>query len=216
MSRGLFFLSFQYDFIRINTVCGNSQSFYLVAEPNLQATTIVVQVTMQLLTNESAIISSNNDKVVLTTHRISLEEKEWGRSYSIYLFLEDISSIQVHFTTTPLWLILSVISALVALVAIIQGNSSDYYDSDQRNTIMGLGLIGAVVFFFLWRSSRQHILSIYPDGGQPLKFLVSGMNNLQIDDFVYKVQQAKSDRMNSLVTGRLLSKSEQVVLPSTE
>lgn len=46
---------------------------------------------MYLLTNEIEILSSNENKVILTNQRIHLEDKEWGHSYNITIFLEDIS-----------------------------------------------------------------------------------------------------------------------------
>jgi hypothetical protein len=51
---------------------------------------------MKKLENENVILTSNNDKVILTDHRIHMKVKDWGIDYSIGIFLEDISSIEVQ------------------------------------------------------------------------------------------------------------------------
>lgn len=44
--------------------------------------------------------------------------------------------------------------------------------------------------------SRTHIVSISSNGGKPLNFKVNGMKEDIIEDFIYKVQEAKIQRLN--------------------
>jgi len=54
------------------------------------------------------------------------------------------------------------------------------------------------VFLILWLGSRQHVITITSNGGKPLNFEVEGMGEEQIEDFLFKVQEAKSNRINTL------------------
>lgn len=154
---------------------------------------------MTLLPNEVELLRSNQDKVILTNQRIQLEDREWGRSSRISIFLEDISSIQVHYKSTILWLLLAGLSFLVlAYLAFVQYTYSNRYGYSGDDGPLGAAIAGVVIFILLWRFSRRHIISIHPDGGAPLHFLVSGMNNEQIESFTDQVQAAKALRMSHL------------------
>lgn len=52
---------------------------------------------MLLLSNEEQILTSNDDKIILTTKRIQLNDSYWYNSFQTRIFLEDISSIEKGF-----------------------------------------------------------------------------------------------------------------------
>ena len=140
---------------------------------------------MKNLEKEVSIISSNEDKVVLTNQRIMMKEKVWGKSYKIFIFLEDISSIETRYKSNVLLLILAVIAAIGGFVI-------------GENTVILGGLIVGALFVVLWWFSRKNFVQISSDGGSSLKLSVVRMSDEAVEDFVTEVQEAKLKRINSL------------------
>ena len=148
---------------------------------------------MKLFPKEHEILSSNENKIILTNHRIQMNDKEWGRSNSITIFLEDISSMQTLYKSNILWLILGALCLLFSVYSFL--TLEQYYgDTSPIKIAFVLGLI----FLALWWFSKRHIISIHSDGGKPLEFLVNRMSDSQIEDFIDKVQLAKAQRINEL------------------
>ncbi len=144
---------------------------------------------MQLLPNEQKLITSNKDKVVLTDHRIQMTENEWGQSYRISIFLEDIASIETKYKS---YIGLVIFGILIILVSIF------FAGQFRVPEIIFVGLFTGIVFFITWFFSRQHIISIMSGGGSTLNFVVQGMNEEAINDFVYRVSLAKQERLKLL------------------
>ena len=63
---------------------------------------------------------------------------------------------------------------------------------------MYFALTFGTIFFLLWISSRRHLIVISSKGGNALKFEVDGMADLEVEEFVYKVQVAKQQRIKNL------------------
>lgn len=146
---------------------------------------------MKLLTDEEVLLTSNNDKIILTNQRISMTEKSSGQAFSIGIFLEDISSIETKYRSFIIFIVFGVISVLGGLYA-----SSNSYHSNGGEILLGF-ILGAM-FLALWFFSRRHIVSIGSKGRSSLNFMVQGMSKDEINDFVYKVSQAKLNRVNQL------------------
>jgi hypothetical protein len=144
---------------------------------------------MKLLPNEHLLTSSNGDKIILTDHRIHLTDRVWGKSYQITIFLEDISSFENTYKSNIIWLILAVLSVTVGLINMASQRSSE---------LMIGGLVLAALSLIWWASSRRHLVAITSSSGTALSFEVEGMGEAQVEDFVYKVQGAKLERVNQL------------------
>lgn len=141
---------------------------------------------MKKLENEKVILTSNNDKIILTDQRIHMKVKDWGIDYSIGIFLEDISSIEVKYKS----------SLILLLAGIISIAGSELYGlSENQSNIMVLGLILGLILLVFWRFSRQHIVSISSNGGAKLNFSIQGFDAEKVDDFVWKVSKAKAERV---------------------
>jgi hypothetical protein len=149
---------------------------------------------MTLLPNEHEILTSNEDKIVLTNKRIQMTEKDWGRSYKISIFLEDISSTQVVYKSNILWLILSILCLLYFAFALLQNDRFGYYDKAPMQISFVIGIIFLALYWF----SRRHIISIHSDGGKPLEIMVNRMPDSEIEHFFDKVQLAKDERIEEL------------------
>ena len=139
---------------------------------------------MKLLKNEEILISSNENKVVLTDHRISMFDEVWGKSYKISMFLEDISSFETHYKSNIFFLIIGVLLSIVGLLTFAKGGLG--------------GIVFGGIFIALWLFSRKHLVTISSKGGKPLNFIVEQMTDDQIEEFVSQVQEAKLKRVNLL------------------
>jgi len=120
-----------------------------------------------------------------------MEDKEWGHSYNITIFLEDISSIEVKYSSLIIALIIAIIAGLFGLMYLV--NSQNSYGGPNFQVI---SFIISAFFFIIYMVSRTHLVSISSNGGKPLNFKVNGMKKDIIEDFIYKVQEAKIQRSN--------------------
>ncbi len=144
---------------------------------------------MILLPNEEKLLSSNNDKVVLTDLRVRMTDYALGKTYTIIIFLEDISSIEVRYKSQIILLILAGISVFGGFFM----NSGYHEDS----SVMWGFVLGAM-FFIAWLLTRRHIISIASDGGAVINFIVEGMSEDKVSDFVDRLSLAKHERINKL------------------
>jgi hypothetical protein len=144
---------------------------------------------MNLLSGERLLVSSNDDKIILTDQRIHMTDKIWGKSYQITIFLEDISSIEHLYRNNIFYVVLAMLSFFLAVISIGSGANVA--------TIYG-GLIVGGLFLTLWLGSRQRLIKISSKGGGALCFIIEGMSEAYIDEFLHKVQEAKANRLKDI------------------
>jgi len=144
---------------------------------------------MNFLSNERLLVSSNDNKIILTDQRIHLTDKIWGKPYQITIFLEDISSVEYLWRENIYYLISAALLFLLAVVNI--GNVSSI-------GIVYFGFIMGGMFLTFWLKSRQRLIKISSKGGSALCFIVERMDDPHIEDFLHKVQEAKSHRLKEL------------------
>ena len=146
---------------------------------------------MKLLSGETVLVRSNDDKIVLTNLRIYMHDRSWWRKfYETTLFLEDISSIEYIYQSNIFYFILGVFSLL--------GLITTGGDSLRYKALLYFWLILAGFFFTAWLSGRGYLIRISSRGGRSINFLVDRMEKEQVDDFLDKVQEAKHIRMRSI------------------
>jgi len=138
---------------------------------------------MNLLQNEELLMNSDDKSVLLTNKRVVMDSKIWGKSNKIFIFLEDISSVEVHYKSYPLLLILSVVSMIVIVFL------------REIPPIAGIGL--ALLFAVGWLITRKHTIQINSNGGASIDIYIKGMSDETIGKFIHKLQQAKSDRLSN-------------------
>src|SRR5436305_14441857 len=114
---------------------------------------------MNLLSDERLLVSSNDDKIILTDQRIHMTDKIWGKTYQITIFLEDISSIEHLYRNNIFYVVLAMLSFFLAVIGIGSGVSAA--------PIYG-GLIIGGLFLTLWLGSRQRRIKISSKGGGAL------------------------------------------------
>jgi hypothetical protein len=144
---------------------------------------------MKLLENEEKLISSNEDKIVLTDHRVLMEDRSLGQSYSISIFLEDISSIEVKYKSNILFIGMGILSIISGIY--LSGGRTE------SNFIVA-GFLGGAFFFALWWLFRKHVISISSNGGGRMNFEIKGMSKEKVSEFAHKVSLAKQLRLSRL------------------
>lgn len=147
---------------------------------------------MQHLPDEEMLVTSNQDTIVLTNQRIHMSDKQWGRTYQITIFLENISSIEVLYKSNPLFIIIAGFCFLIGLLAMPQAQQSGA-------TIPFGSFMVSIIFLILWVFSRTRQVSVASNGGGNLQFRVDGMSTLAATDFVDKVIHAKATRAVQLL-----------------
>jgi len=133
---------------------------------------------MTFLENEEQLDTLSN--TVLTNYRILKEEEN---SYKISIFLEKISSIEMHYKQ-KIYLILLGICSVFGGLYIAQG----------EEMIITAGIILGVVFIIAYFVTRKHVITITPDGGKNLDIEVQGVKNERIEEFITNIQKAKQEK----------------------
>lgn len=145
---------------------------------------------MNLFPGEELLVRSNNERIILTTHRIELSSKEWGTSYRNTIFLEDISSIEIRYTSFILALLLGILLITGGLIWSSQAEITPF------NVSSIAGGFSILVYFL----SRRHVVSISPNGGRAINFEIGSMSNLDLEEFIDKIQLAKLARRKHFQT----------------
>mgnify|MGYP006082838871 FL=1 len=118
---------------------------------------------MNAFENEKLIIESDNKQIRLTSHRLRYYETPKNNSDFTSIMLDKISSIELTYYKSSIWLLIIGIVTIPILV----------------------GLILIYMFF----TSKRHVISVTPDGGKPIIFETKGMKRNFLDDFIDKVEQ---------------------------
>lgn len=134
---------------------------------------------MQLWENEKLISTSNNKEVILTSQRIRFETTHLGQRHMVSIMLEKISSIEVRYHSWVIILTLGILSILGGIYLMAVGGS----DKEHANIFFLTGILMIVVFLL----TRQHVITITPDGGARIIFSTRGMSRDTVLDFIDKV-----------------------------
>jgi len=137
---------------------------------------------MELLANEKTILTSNNNRVVLTDHRIIINDERLGQAYGITIFLEDISSIENSYKSKLIYLIL----AGIIFIGTMYLRMGSY------------GLLGGLLFLFLWFVTRKHMIVISSNGGSSADILATYVSKQGVKEFIHQVVKAKAERIQML------------------
>lgn len=142
----------------------------------------------ELLDGETILTQSDKNIVTLTNKRIRYHDKAFGRAHINGIMLENIGSIEAHFTSSVLLLILGIVAILAGLfIATVSNNDND--------ASMGLlAIFVGVVFVILYFFSRKYFLTIYSNGQGKINFEAKGMKKEAILDFINKVEKAIDQR----------------------
>ena len=119
---------------------------------------------MQGFDNEKVILESDNNQLRLTTHRLRYNETASSNSDFTSIMLDKISSIELTYYKSSIWLLIIGILTIPIIV----------------------GIILIIIFF----TSKRHVVSVTPDGGKPIIFETKGMKREFLEGFIDKVEAA--------------------------
>lgn len=140
-----------------------------------------------LFPDEIIVSSSSNDTVVLTTHRICYEHKEFGRSYNQSIMLEHITSCENHSVSKYSFLMIAGVLAVLSLVI----------GSNRNKDEAALAFAAAIIFAILFWFTRRNQIVI---GSPSTKMLinVTGMRREKVLSFINTIEQTKHRRVLSI------------------
>ncbi|MFT4660543.1 MAG: hypothetical protein ACI9N1_000361 [Flavobacteriales bacterium] len=119
---------------------------------------------MKLNEKEQIILESDNNQIVLTTHRLRYKETPSPKSDFTSIMLDKISSIEVTYHRWSIWyLILGILTTPIVIEFIL---------------------------IFLWWRSKSHVVFVTPDGGRSIIFETKGMKRESLEEFVDKTEEA--------------------------
>lgn len=137
-----------------------------------------------LFERERLISQSDNNEITLTSHRIRYNSSSTGRGHVISIALEKISSIEIHYKS---WILVLLLGILFVGAGIIIG-------ANNNGEAMILVLILGGVCILLYFLTRKHVVTISSDGGAKINFETKGMKRETLLDFINKIEVAKSNR----------------------
>ena len=141
-----------------------------------------------LFDNERIITQSDRDLITLTNLRIRYSDDVWGKSHVISLLLEKVSSVEIHYRSKPILLVLGILSVIVGVF--LESNGAE-------GSIAVFGVIG-FVFILLHIFSRKHFMTISSEGGSKINFHIKRMKHSKVLTFVNQLEGAIINRREEL------------------
>ena len=138
---------------------------------------------MKMLPGETILLQSNNDQLILTTHRVRYNVKEIGQEMLSSIMLEELTICQLTSTSKPLLLILA---GIVFILGLAMNNS--------RNNESAIGgLVIALVLVIAYVGTRRGIIALRAAGGA-IEAPTAGMSMDIAKQFIDAVEAAKNNR----------------------
>ncbi len=134
--------------------------------------------------NELPLLESDDKSIVLTTHRIRQQDKQWGKLHIKSIMLQHVSSCEYKSESNPLYLILGLIALVFGFIVGSRGN----HDSAM---IMVLAIIFCIGFLVIYRVTTKKGLLVSSSSSRIL-MNTNGMKDERIIAFVNKLEEAKS------------------------
>lgn len=156
---------------------------------------------MNLLETEEELTLLNNrntisEQLVLTNYRIIYNSKK-----TIYksIFLEDISSFEVKSSIKSILLLIGIILILFGFFNLIPNKNfiNEMIGVKNGNIPSILLLALGILFIILYVLSEVNYVIICSKGGTSIEFNAK-MKQSELEDILYKIQEAKLNRVNNL------------------
>jgi len=145
---------------------------------------------MKLFENEKIISSTDDNIVILTTHRVRCTNSyQWGQQSTTSIMLEKVSSIQATYISYPLLLVIAGISLVIAI-----GMGSQRSSQGQLSIPIIIAVVLGIIYYF----TRKHVCVIASDGGAKIVFETEGVRKDRLLEFMDNVEKIKSSRIKAL------------------
>lgn len=140
-----------------------------------------------LFPDEKIIVQSDKKQVILTSHRICYEYKEWGKAYNQSIMLEHITSCENYSSQRNLLLIMAIISLVLTIIGF--GNNEE----DMSVLFFFLTMIFSLLF---WLTRRNYIVIGSPSTKMSIN--VKRMSREKVLSFINDIEQTKHLRLKSI------------------
>lgn len=138
--------------------------------------------------------NTNSEQLVLTNYRIIYNSKK-----TIYksIFLEDISSFEVKSSIKSILLLIGIILILFGFFNLIPNKNfiNEMIGVKNGNIPSILLLALGILFIILYVLSEVNYVIICSKGGTSIEFNAK-MKQSEVEDILYKIQEAKLNRVN--------------------
>lgn len=139
--------------------------------------------------DEKILGSSDNNSMALTTHRIHYNSgSSFGGEY-ITMNLENISSIEVKYSSNYYLFILAGLGIIFTLFLLVNG---------RNNNLLFLSTGLSISFVLLYFYSRKKVISICSNGASRMNIKANNMSSKAISNYLDKIAKAKNERINVL------------------
>jgi len=139
---------------------------------------------MKYMQNELPLLESDDKSIVLTTHRIRQQDKQWGKLHMKSIMLQHVSSCEYKRESNPLYLILGLIAVVFGFIIGSRGG----HDS---GTITVLSFAFGIGFLAMYRLTAKKGLLVSSSSTKIL-MNTSHMKDESIVAFVNKLEEAKA------------------------
>lgn len=142
---------------------------------------------INLFPDEKIISSSDKEQVILTSHRICYEYKEWGKSYNQSIMLEHITSCE-NYSFTKYWLLILAFFSFAFTV---------FSAGENNEEGISIGVIITIILIFIYFLTRKSFVII----GSPstkMEINVKGMKRDKVLFFINEIEHAKHSRLLNL------------------
>jgi hypothetical protein len=139
-----------------------------------------------LFENEKIISQSGDKSIILTNCRVQHFTKSPGKSQYVSIHLQDISSLEVHYRSFILFLMLGILAVAVAL----------YSGAMNLGELFVLSGIVGILFILIYFFTRRHVVTISSNGGGKIQFFTKGMKKETLFDFIDQIEKAKNKQIS--------------------
>ncbi len=136
-----------------------------------------------LLENETILNKTEDDGVILTNYRIRQNFGTQKHPQFISIHLKKISSVELYYKETVLWLILGIVLLAFGLITFLS----------YRVEPGAIGIVLGGLFLLLYYLSKRYLMRICSDGGSHIAIQIKGIKADRIQNFVMQLEQAKNN-----------------------
>jgi hypothetical protein len=139
----------------------------------------------KLFESERIISQSGDKSITLTNYRIQHFTQSFGKSHYMSIHLQDVSSIEVHYRSFILFLVIGILGTTAAF----------YFGAMNLGDLFVLSGIIGLLFILIYFLTRKHVVTIASNGGGKVQFFTKGMKKETLFDFIHQIEKAKNMRL---------------------
>jgi hypothetical protein len=141
---------------------------------------------MKMISNETVLMETTDKEIVLTSHRIRQENKQWGKLQIRSIMLENVTSCEYNRKSNPLLLIGGVVAIFFAF---FMESSGGLNQRSMGVVILGIGLALILIY---WFTTKQKLM--ISSSSITIMINTNGLKEDNIKAFINKLETAKNDR----------------------